>query len=147
MVWNHGFFVWIHAFVYEFTPTKNRVFFDFIWIHTMRYRNEFMTASAFYLFLVGANSYTKAWIHKKTHDFIPWIHAANAFYLFLVGANACFFVWIHSIFREKYVLNSGMIHPLNYLIQWWNHRGFDFRPLYHRKIIWFGSIEYESDLV
>ena len=93
---HHDFISWIHT-------TS--------WIHTMMYRYEFMTASAFYLFLVGANSYTKAWIHKKNHDFIPWIHTANAFYLFLVGANSCFFVWIHSIFHEIYVWNSGMIHP------------------------------------
>ena len=100
------------------------------------YRYEFMTASVFYLFLVGANSYTKAWIHKKNHDFIPWIHTANAFYLFLVGANSCFFVWIHSIFHEIYVRNSGMIHPLYYVIQRWNHRGFDFRPLFQRCKAW-----------
>ena len=95
---HHDFISWIHT-------TS--------WIHTMMYWYECMTASVFYLFLVGANSYTKAWIHKKNHDFLPWIHTANVFYLFLAGANSCFFVWMHSSFQESDVWNSGMNHPLN----------------------------------
>ncbi len=125
-----------------------------IWIHTItqwinsKFHSKFHSVESYH-----HKPILKKWfeIVPQHHDFISWIHTtseihtmmywyefmtASAFYLFLVGANSCFFVWIQSIFHEIYVRNSGMIHPLNYLNQWWNHRGFDFRPLFQSCKAW-----------